>query len=198
MALMADNHSMSPEDPEIEQFARERKNAFHAHEDAALPEAKVAFRRFVETEKDEIKRERMQEFIKFVDEAKSLEDVNWFREKAIKTAAASRSLADKAILDEQARQVRKKQVVNAWIFAAVLVVIIIGTGIGKTYYGVLKDGTEVQMDSEAPETIYVDKKPVTLQLHHHGYAFNQYVIARLIAAGIVIVVCVVFTVSKDI
>lgn len=189
---------MSPEDPEIEQFARERKNEFARQETSALSEAKAAFHRFVETEDDEIKRERMREFIKFVDEAKDLEDVNWFREKAIKTAAASRALADKAALEEQERLLRRKQVVHAWIFGAVLIAVILGTGVGKAYYGVLSDGTKVEMDSEAPETIRVDGKPVTLTFNHYEYAFNQHVVIRLIAAGLVVVLCLIFTVAKDI
>lgn len=189
---------MNPEDPEIEKLARDRKKEFQSHEEAALPEAKAAFHRFVETETDEVKRERLEEFIKFIDEANSLEDVNWFREKAIKTAAASRALADKAILEEQARQVRKKQVINAWIFGAILMAIIIGTGFGKTYYGVLPDGTEVEMESETPEVIQLDKKPYKLEFDHGGYAFNQYVVVRLILSGLVVIGCVIYTVSKDI
>ncbi len=189
---------MDPEDSDIEKLARDRKKEFQSQEEIALPEAKAAFHRFVETETDEVKRERLEEFIKFVDEAKTLEDVNWFREKAIKTAAASRALADKAILEEQARQVRRKQVLNAWVFGAILIAVIVGTGIGKTYYGVLAGGIEVEMESEKPETIQFDGKSVQLEFDHHGYAFNQHVVARLVLSALVVITCIIYTASKDI
>ena len=194
--MSADENSQENSKYEDMEFAREMKRQIQEREAAALRQAKAEFARLVETETDEVRREKLKEFVPLVEDAKTLTDVQWFQQKAVQTSQAARALHEQETAKDAVRTVARRHVAMVWAVLIGLCAIVLVTGLSKVYYGVLPEGQVIEIGSQDGAMIEVDGKPTQVVYSHTGYELREGLITRSIIAIILIVLGILYTLSK--
>ncbi len=174
----------------MEQFSDAEKEAakyIKEKRDSELPKAVAAFKQYVEDEKDPVKKAKLREFVPHIEKVVDLNELEWFRVKAVETAEASRKLADQAKAREAARKAFIKQMAIEWIIGAVASLIIFLTGIGSVYYYSMPDGNAFRVDSYEGAAFILDEGKEKAEFTHSGYWFNEHVTIRLTLIAIILV-----------
>jgi len=112
-----------------------------------LVEAQEEFKKMANEEPDPVKREKLKEFFKLVDQALEAEEIGSIRELAVQTADAARVAVELVKAQEVARKRADKRVVIAWVVTLLAIVILVGTGFRTVQIYKLPDGTLVEWDS---------------------------------------------------
>ncbi len=166
----------------------------------SLKEGKEAFRQYVEQEQDPVKQEKLKEFLPFIEKSIDVYDLEWFRNKAIQTADASRSLLDQKEEQIEFEKEKKatwvKRLKFLWCIFIVVGAFVIWQGFEKVYVYTTPDGIELLSEIDEGKIVIAGKNKTRLTFTEEKIAFYNDATARLVGVASIGLILIIFTLVK--
>lgn len=150
---------------------------------AALRHAREAFLKQIEQEKDPVKREKLKEFIPYMERTFSLHEIDWFRVKAIESANAARTYVDSEDSEKEFQVSNRvfwlRTLALLWTLFLVVSPIVIWTGMQNVYVYRTDQGSEIISESFEGDHIVIGENKIPMEFNRREWTLLKSPVARV-------------------
>lgn len=167
---------------------------------AALKHAREAFLKHIEQEQDPVKKEKLKEFIPYMEKTFSLHEIDWFRLKAIETADSARAFIESNKNEEELQISDKifwlRFMAVMWALFLIISPILIWTGMSKVYIYKTSEGAEVMSQTFEGAKIIGGEDQMPMTFDREALALISLPTARVVAIVVTFFGLIALTLSR--